>query len=310
MSRLEKRVLDSDIRLAAFPEDKIITKFTDYGVLMPDWLIRFIQWEMPKRDVRGLTNNVITKVAVSGEHPLVQITASIFDPKTSKVNISGLLPAISVVEGDEDEEPITIGNGFSSVFNIDQGWLDAHKKRFSNQKEALEDCLFTMKQVFEIETYLGTLPEGKQVVLAVVDGFFLKSNLMVGVWVQSIQERTIIGNALRSILYDSRKYLSAERGIKDIHFKTTKGIVSKIYNTILHGQETTIDYINYFHNVTVVKEIPFEKIVDLTKEDAVEAKPGYFPAYQEEDNKVQYDSDDEDIGLPEEIPGTAREEEE
>ncbi len=309
MVTVKERTLSSDRGVAAIPDANVITKFTDYDVLMPDWLINFIQFEMPKRDIRGLTNDVITKVVVSGEHPLVQIAASAFDPKSGKTDIAGLLPAISVIEGDENEDPITLGNGYSNTFNIDQVWLDAHRLRFPNQKDAIQDGLFTEKQVFQIETYLGTLPEEKQVVAAVVDGYFSKSNLMVGLWVQSIFERAIIGRALRSVLYDARKYVSAERGVKDIHFKTAKGIVSKIYNMILYGQETTIDYTDVFHNITVTKNIPFDVLVDLTSDGAVVAIPGYYPAYQEDDNKVIYDSEEDEEGLPVEVPSTERSEE-
>lgn len=305
--------MPSDLGTTAIPDSNIITKFTDYGVLMPDWLIDFISHEIVQRDVRGLTNDIITKLNVSGEHPLVQMTASILNAKTSKFDISGFLPAVSVVEGDENEDPEILGNGYRKGFDIDQVWLDGYKERFPSQKTAIQDGLFTAQQVLEIETFLGTLPEGKQKVLVIMDGFFLKTNLMVGVWCQTVQERSIIGNLIRSILFDSRKYLSAERGIKDIHFKTAKGLVNTNFGMILLGQETTIDFTNYFHNFTVTKEVPLDILnpdgsIDL---DILDSEIGYYPAYQFDDNVVKYPGEDnEDIDVPSEIPGTERSENE
>ncbi len=292
-------MMSTDLGTTAIPDANILTKFTDYGVNMPDWLIDFIQREVLLRDVRGLTNDVITALNISGEHPLVQLTASYLDATSGKLDISGFLPAVSVVEGDENEDPLTLGNGYSNIFNINQAWITAKRLEFPDPEETLQDGQLTEKQLSQIETFLGTLPSGQQTVYAVVDGFFLQTNLMVGVWAQTVQERGIIGNLVRSILFDARKYLSAERKIKDIHFKTAKGLVNTNFGTILLGQETTVDFINYFHNITVTKNIPLDVLVDLTDDDTVVGEPGFFPAYHPEDNKVQYPPGSE-------TPGTER----
>jgi hypothetical protein len=291
--------MPTDIKTTAIPDANILTKFTDYGVNMPDWLIDFIEREVRKRNVRGLTNNVITKLVISGEHPLVQLTAALLDATSGSIDISGFLPAVSVVEGDENEEPVTLGHGFSNILNIDQAWIDQYRIDFPDQEIALQDGQLTTQQLLEMETFLATLETGKQTVYAIIDGFFLQTNLMVGVWCQTVQERTIIGNLVRSILFDARKYLSAERGIKDIHYKTAKGLVNTNFGTILLGQETTMDFINYFHNITVTKDIPLDVLVDLTDDDAVTGYPGYYSGYHPEDNIVQYPPG-------EEIPGTER----
>lgn len=281
--------MDTDLGTVAIPESNVLTKFTDYNVNMPDWLIEFITNEAVKRDIKGLTNNVIQKLQISGEHPLVQMTAAVFDPKGGSFDVSGFLPAISVVEGDEDEEPTLLGNGYRKVFNIDQTWIDTYRTNFPEQSTAIQDGLLSEEQLKTIESYLLTLESGKQVVGAVLEGFFLRTNMMVGVWVQSIQERSIIGNLIRSVLFDARKYLSAERHVRDTHIRTAKGLVNTNFGMILFGQESTLDFINIFHNITVTKEIPLDVLLDLANtDDVIDTAPGYYPAHSFDDNLVQY----------------------
>lgn len=238
-----------------------ITKYTDYAVKTPDFFIDYIKSEIVKRDVKGLTNNRIKSVNITGEHPLVRMTETVLSG--TQLDTSGFLPAIAVVEADENEDLTTLGNGTRTPLILTQSFVD-ECRAIPIEERDYEGLLSNLQldkieQAIENNKTISTTGEGA--VLAELEGFFLRETMFVSVWCHSVDERNIIGNVVRSILYDMKKAMRA-RSLKDTYLRTAKGLVNTNFGRILHGQETSIDYINFFHNITVTDEFPTKIMLD------------------------------------------------
>lgn len=233
----------------------IVTKFTDYAIQSPEFFINFINQEIVQRDVRGLTNNRVTAVNISGEHPLVRMTGSAL--VDGQVDTKKFLPAIAVVEDDENEEYTTIGDGTRVPVIIDQAFVDYYKA--IPVETRMSDGLLSDKQLAAIELAIAanvsksTTGEGK--LLAHLEGFFTKELVFVSLWCHTLDERGIIGKILKSILFDMKKAMRSSY-IKDTHIRTAKGLINANFARILCGQESTIEFTNIFHNFTVTTEYP------------------------------------------------------
>lgn len=246
-------------------DSKIITKYTDYLISTPNFFIEFLQKEMPLRDLRGLTNGRIKAVNITGEHPLVLMTGAVLSAQ-KKVDISGFLPAISVVESDENEEFENLGYSKRTAFALDSDWVTAFKAAHGDIKTRQADGLLSDHQLEKIHQAVSNATNAnnpKGALIAYIDGHMIRESVFVSVWVESVDERNIIGNTVRSVIYDMRKEM-VNRTVKDIHIRSSKGLVNTNFGRVLKGQETTLDFINVFHTITVSMDIPSEFLLDST----------------------------------------------
>jgi len=248
-------------------KDKVVTKYTDYYLDTPDFFIKFIQDELPLRDLRGLTDDRITAARITGEHPLVLMTAAVLSNQ-QKVDISGFLPAISVVESDENEEFETLGYGKRSAFVIDTDWITTFKANHGTLEDRKADGLLSDKQLNDIEQAVTNATDAiknpKGAILAYVDGHMIRESVFVSVWAGTVDERNIVGNVVRSVIYDMRKSM-INRNVKDIHIQSSNGLVNTNFGRVIHGREITLNFINVFHTVTVTNEVPTENLLDNSK---------------------------------------------
>ncbi len=246
-----------------YQADDIVTKYTDYAANVPDYFIDFIKDEIALRDVPGLTSDRIKAVNVTGEHPLVRMTETVLTG--GKLNTAGFLPAISVIEDEENESYESLGDGWRTPLALTQTFVD--DCRALAIQDRAQEGLLSNKQLDMIEAQIAVnaalTADGVGAVLALLEGFYLQERAFVSVWAHSVDERNYIGNTMRSILYDMKKHMKL-RKLKDIHIRTAKGLVNTNFGRILHGQETTIDYVNFFHNITVTKEVPLQNLLDET----------------------------------------------
>lgn len=228
----------------------MVVKYTDYYIESPDWFIKHIQNEINLRNITGLTNGRVSNVNVSGEHPLASIAVSTITG--TSVDWSGILPAISVVEGNSDEEVTTIGQGFRGYKNFLQSDLDNLVTRYATMKERKSDGLITDLQIQLLQESLKNMPNG---LWCETREFREREELFIGVWAHNLEEKKIIGNLVRSIIYDMRLAM-IEKGLDDINVRTTKGLVNFNFGKMLYGQESVITFLNGFRNI-VVNDDPF-----------------------------------------------------
>lgn len=234
-----------------------VAKFTDYAVNTPNFFLDFITTEIKKRDLKGLTGGRVAGASISGSHPLVCLTEAVLASGSTEIDFSSIIPGISVIENEENEDYTTIGDGKRVDIIITQRFID--DCRAVPQKERVQDGLISDYQLQIIEQHLQNTisqsPDGNGYLIAEMEGFYLRENMFVSVWTHSVDERNAIGNVMRSILFDMKKAMRAA-DLKDTQIRTDKGLVNTNFGRILHGQESSINYINFFHNITVYDEFP------------------------------------------------------
>ncbi len=252
----------------------IITTYFDYKVFSPDYFINYIQGELAKRDLAGLSNGKVEAIKVSGDHPLVTLLASALQGGTPR--FEGLLPAISVVGSDEPEEGTTIGQGIRPYTVMTQAKLDL----LSSVPIATRylEGLITDNQIATIQAAI-TAQAGHQLRMG-VDEFYQPEKIFVSLWTHTLQECNILGKILTSILYAMRKDMLAKHLI-NIKQRTDIGLRNTNFGRILYGQETAIDYRNTVRNFTVYDDPP--------RSEDVEPVNIYQAAGKHEDEFTQYE---------------------
>lgn len=238
------------------PDEQVVVKFTDYAVNSPDFFIDFIKKEIRKRDVRGLTNNRINAINVTGEHPLVTLTANVLSG--TQLNVSAVIPAIAVIEDEENETDTNLGDGYRRTVIFTQETVEELRKLAVGDAR-FQEGIISDAQIDAIEQALANVAhkskENKGYLLTQVDGWLLRETICVSLWCHSVDERSLIGDVLRSILYDMKNAMRV-RKLKDVSIRTSKGLVNTNFGTVLFGQETLIDFTNFFHTITVTNQFP------------------------------------------------------
>lgn len=239
----------------------VVTKYTCYYINTPNFLIKYIQNELALRDIPGLTNNIIGGVRVTGTHPLVKLTGAMLSTGGGNPNFSGILPAVAVIETNEVEEVGTFNYGERSPFVIDQQWVTEFKVSHSDVKKRMEDGLLTDKQLLLIENAVSTNP-----VIALKKQIWLNESNIISVWCETLSDRQIIGDLVKSIVFDMRSAMR-DKGIRDISVKIDNGLVNMNFGRTIHGMEISIDFTNTLENIIVTDEIPLD---DRLTDDFIE----------------------------------------
>jgi hypothetical protein len=237
--------------------EDIVTKFTDYAIAVPEFFIDYIGEELGKRDLNGLTAGRIKSLYPSGEHPLVALTGNLLSG--SKPNFSGLLPAISVIEADENEENTTVGHGKRENQILNQSFVDDFKNLYPDLTERSKEGLLTNEQLDLIAEHIrkqSSDPNNEPYdgeAFTEVQTFWQRENVFVSLWAHNLQERQVLGKLLRSIVYDMRIPLIG-RGVIDASIRISKGLVNFNFGRILYGLEVELNFLNKFNNYTVLTQ--------------------------------------------------------
>ena len=223
-----------------------VTKYTDYSVTT-DFFIDFLQSEMNKRDIPGhFPNGRLAGVNVTGEHPYAQAIGTMIASE-GQPNL-GFLPAISVTEDDESEENTTVGQGTRPYDFMTVDMLNELKIKVGPMQERHKDGLITDGQIGLIESALHNSKEGN--LILGVEEFFQKEAVYVSLWAHNIMELRILGNILRSVIYDMRKAM-LKAGLFEITTHTSKGLMNYNFGKVIFGRETRIEYKQSIRNFTV-----------------------------------------------------------
>lgn len=250
----------------------LVAAFTDYGILNPNWFVSKIQEKLNDRDLSGLTNNTIQSIKVTHEHPLANLLTAALNGEKVRYDI---IPAISVVESDENETTKMLGQGYLGEQLIEYSWFEDYVEKYVTQKERQEHGLITDTQLAAIGTAFDNTESGK--LLLKTYKYYLDESCFVGLWCGSKHERQILGNVLRSIIYDLKKDM-IEAGLMDITIRTDKGLINTNFGRTLYGQETEITFKNSFRNFSIYSEEP----LDLT---AVDVKT--FGEYENGEDSIE-----------------------
>jgi hypothetical protein len=226
----------------------IITKFTDFNIDSPNWFINVLKEEFSLRDLKGITNNRFEHISISGQHPFIQLVNDLLENENSVKNTS-ILPCISVSENDENQEIVTIGEGFRGAQLIDTDILNYIETNYSDYKKRNKEGILTNNQIETIRTHINS---GKKLKMLVYE-YFLRTSVFVSLWANTYEEYQILSKILRSILYDIRLKMISRKAV-DISITSNKGLVNTNFGKIIYGQETEIQFLNGFRNYIVTDE--------------------------------------------------------
>jgi hypothetical protein len=226
----------------------IITKFTDFNIDSPNWFINVLKEEFSLRDLKGISNNRFEHISISGQHPFIQLVNDLLENENFVKNTS-ILPCISVSENDENQEIVTIGEGFRGVKLIDTNILNYIETNYSDYKKRNKEGILTNNQIETIRTYINS---GKKLKMLVYE-YFLRTSVFVSLWTNTYEEYQILSKILRSILYDIRLKMISRKAV-DISITSNKGLVNTNFGKIIYGQETEIQFLNGFRNYVVTDE--------------------------------------------------------
>lgn len=250
-----------------------LIEWTDYAIKTPEWFLEYLSEHLNKRDIRGLSSDTIEAIAVRGEHPLVMATGAILSAASSgtSYNVASILPSIAVVESDEDEVIQTMGRGLRKFGSVDLSYFQAIQAQYPDQGARQTEGLLTDAQIATVEDYINVLaaeqnkdPATIKLVVK-VNHYWLPSAVYISLWTNTLQERSIIGAALRSVIFDMKGPL-ADRNVRDISIRTSKGLVNMNFGRILHGQETEFRFNNWFRTFSVLKEMSLDGSLSVITE--------------------------------------------
>ena len=234
-------------------------KYTDYAVLTPTYFVRYLQAELEKRDLPGITGGRMSGIRVSEEHPMSSMVSTILQNGTPNI---GILPAISVVEGDEEETDTTIGHGIreNEILTLEM-WQDL-KKRYPTMASRIAEGLITDKQIQDVELMFERSENAAASLFRERHRFRERETVFISIWTATLEERKILSKILRSIIYDMRLNMVAH-DLHDINIRTSKGLINFDFGVMMFGQETQVSFINNFTNYTISDaEFPKDQTAD------------------------------------------------
>lgn len=224
--------------------------FTHYAVAVPEWFVRELKEIVNRWDLRSLSNGRIQAINVHTEHPLVQLTGAVLSTGgQSMPKLAGMLPAISVIEGDEGEEFTTIGQGIRPYQSISNEFLDQFKPGggLADYDKRIQEGLMSDSTVQRIESFIQA--QGGPV-LAMVNQYFMRETVSVSVWTTTPQEVFLFTRLVRSALFSLRPKLAGLHAT-DIQIRASRGLVNFNFGRVLFGTEFTVTFLNQFSDFRV-----------------------------------------------------------
>lgn len=224
--------------------------FTHYAVAVPEWFVREMRLLVNAWDLRSLTNGRLEAINVNTEHPLVQLTGAVLQAGgQSMPSLAGILPAISVIEGDEGEEFTTVGQGLRPYQEITADFLQQFKPggELADYEKRIQEGLMSDQTVQRIESFIQD--QGGPV-LAMVNQYFMRETVSVSVWTTTPQEVFLLTRLVRSALFRLRPKLAKLHAV-DIQIRASRGLVNFNFGRVLFGTEFTVTFLNQFSDFRV-----------------------------------------------------------
>jgi len=224
--------------------------FTTYPVAVPEWFIDKIKVAINQYDIRNLSGGRVQAINVNSEHPLVQLTSVVLqNGGNANPDLAGILPAISVIEGDESEEMTTVGQGLRPYVTIDSDFVQQFSEGnpMYDKAERLKCGLLSDQEAQKIQSFIDA--QGGPV-LAMKEQYFERETANISVWTTNPQEVFLFTRLLRSVLFKLRKELAKLHAV-DVQIRASRGLVNFNFGRTLFGSEFTVTFLNQFTNYRV-----------------------------------------------------------
>lgn len=249
-----------------------VLEYVEYPIDSPFWWIRELQQNLERRDIKGATGGKIEAIKVSAQHPLVLMTGAFLASENANPSVAGIIPGISVMEGSETEENTTMGRGTRADAFIDTPYLDQIQAQYPKMEDRTKEGILTDTQIETMRVLLNKYP--KKRLRAAISHLWFRDSVMISLWTHSVTERVLIGNILRSAVFDTVNKLSA-RNVRDPSLRADKGLVNMNFGRILEGQEIEVSFQNWIRTVQVFDAAPLVDSINMDQAIRVTAK--YVP---------------------------------
>ena len=244
----------------------IIAKYSDYTIQTINYFIEAIESDINARDIKNLTNGLCDFIKVYKEHPLVTLMASqLGQSRNADLLRTNLLPAIAVTPG--SAENVDFGMGLTIAQSIVDDDFIANLKeiyRLESNGAIQSMGLITKNQIELIMAAYKRKDTG--VMRLHKNQWGRNEEVNISCWSESQDVDFLMDNIVNSVLSDIRaKFPGDESPIRNMKFKTTRGLTNFNFGRVLFGCEYNLTFLNIYNNYTIFVEDPITDFeADLT----------------------------------------------
>lgn len=229
----------------------IITKFSDYVIQSIEYVIDMLETELAYRDLPGLTNNKIEKIAITKQHPLASLMAASLQDNVKADSLrASLIPAIAVTPGSPTDMGFNLANSYTPEV-IDSAWItNLRSYQSKTLREIQADVLITQKQ---IDLILAAYRKAAAGGLKLQKNQFSKNEeINISVWSDTPDVDILLGNLMDSILAGMQTgMIGDDSPFRNLQYKMTKGLTNFNFGRVLFGTEYSLTFFNIFYHYIV-----------------------------------------------------------
>ena len=242
----------------------IVAKYSDYAIQSINYFVKAIEDDINYRDIKGLSNGTVDFIKVSKEHPLVTLMASkLGESRNSDLLRSNLIPAIAVTPGSAENQDFGMGLSMSDRSLTDDDIVMFRSLlSITDNGELQEQGLITHDQ---IKTIMAAYRKRGDNTLKVHENQWGRNEeVNISCWADTPDMDGLMDNIINSVLAGIRaKMPGDESPLRNMKFKTTRGLTNFNFGRVLYGSEYSLTFLNVYNNYTVFTDQPFSVEVEL-----------------------------------------------
>lgn len=231
----------------------IITKYCDYTIHPIEFFIKRIRDELSIRDLPGLTNDLVQKINIMKEHPLVVLIQRQLETSQDTVpKSSNLVPAIGVTPGNPSDEGVAL-NLSPQTFAVNEKFIEEFDElREVPMKERVSSGVITDKQIYSIKKAYELNPNGT---FCSCHKKRQREEVSISLWTETSDMDIILSNLLESIFDDILAGFWGDKSeIKNMKFSQIKGLTNFNFGRVLYGTEYNVSFTNTKNNYMIFSE--------------------------------------------------------
>lgn len=231
----------------------IIAKFSDYRIQPIEYFITALTTSFAARNIKSLTNGKVEVINISKQHPLAILMQALVQGDDVTILRSSLIPAISIIPGDQNEGGFTFNQSFHSEIIDDNFIEDLEIYLTKTNKQILESAALTKDQV---NTIVDAYEEAEENSLICDIHEWRKSEIInISIWSDTPDIDNLFSILLDSILADMQVgQLGDNSLIQNMSYRAARGLTNFNFGRILFGSEYILTYTNTYKNYTIISD--------------------------------------------------------
>ncbi|MFA5300752.1 MAG: hypothetical protein WC389_21390 [Lutibacter sp.] len=227
---------------------EVIAKYSDYVIQTIEFFKTAIAAELEWRDLKGLTNGMVDMINISKQHPIVTMMSNRLAGRD--VEYSNILPAISVTPSNPVDIGWTLGKSYKAELVDDAFILILQNFAKLTDEEIQRELLITKTQISNIIVAYRRAVENT--VKCQMHEWRKNEEIHVSLWTETPDMDILISNILDSVLSEIQMGFAGDQSkIRNMEFKTTKGLTNFNFGRVLFGTEYSLTFLNTYNNFTI-----------------------------------------------------------